>query len=290
MLALRVPDGIRLTLHQATLVTADGSILTVNASTNPDLFWAIRGAGCNFGCVTEFVLQLHDQSPLVFAGPLVYPPPMLPAVINALEDWEAVASEKESAVMAITNRGPTGVPVIAVIVFYNGSEEVGRQKFAKLIELGPVVNATGMMPYEVVNTLQNDTLPHGSNYHLTCSLRGEGRVQPEPVQEIFNKLMEVTSAPGPCLTSGGPTLSLIWEFLNLKNKVANVPVDATAYRMRIVRPSLPTVMMWEGDSVEAANDARERMMRLKETVDQALKHTFPNGLGEDATGYGNYGT
>jgi len=269
-------------------VTADGSILTLNASTNSDLFWAIRGAGCNFGCVTEFVLQLHDQSPHVYAGFLIYPPPMLPALVNALQDWYATASEKESAGMAMTNKGPTGDPVIAVIVFYNGDEETGRQKFAKLIELGPVMNGTGMIPYEVVGTLQEAMLPHGDNYSLTGTLRGEGRVQPEAVQDIFNQMVEITSATGPCVTDAGPIVSIIWEFSNLK-KVSSVSPDATAYRMRVESPSLAILIRWQGDSTEANKDARDRLMRVRGAVDQNLKHTFPNGLGENDTGYGNYG-
>ena len=104
---------------------------------------------------------------------------MPPAVMNAIQDWYASASEKESAVMTMTNRGPTGVPVVAVIVVYNGDEAEGRKKFAKLIDLGPVMDGTGTIPFETANTLQNAMLPHGDTYLLTSTLRGEERVQAE---------------------------------------------------------------------------------------------------------------
>ncbi len=57
----------------ADLVTADGKFVRASATENPDLFWAIRGGGGNFGVVTSFEFQLHDVGPKVLAGPLVFP-------------------------------------------------------------------------------------------------------------------------------------------------------------------------------------------------------------------------
>jgi FAD/FMN-containing dehydrogenase len=66
-------DGLAIdNLAQATLVTADGEVLTVNTTTHPDLFWGLRGAGANFGVVTEFVFRLHEQLRTVFAGLLMF--------------------------------------------------------------------------------------------------------------------------------------------------------------------------------------------------------------------------
>jgi len=190
--------------------------------------------------------------------------------------------------MVMSSKGPAGAPVVIVAAFYNGEEEIGRQKFAKLIELGPIVNRTGMMPSEVVNTLQNAVLPQGANYHLTGTIRGEGRLQSEAARDIFNKMIEMTGAPGACLTDGGPVFSIIWQFINLK-KVTSLPADASALRMRTASPCMSMVIRWEGDSTEASKDAKDRVTRLKDFIVQALEHTFPNGLGENDTGYGNFG-
>jgi FAD/FMN-containing dehydrogenase len=117
-------------------VTADGDIRTVNEESNPDLFWAIRGGGCNFGCVTEFVYCLHPQRKTVFAGPLVFPPPMLPRVVAAVEEWYHGISPKEAAVIVTASIGRSGGPEVVVLVFYNGEEAEGRQKFKKVLDVG----------------------------------------------------------------------------------------------------------------------------------------------------------
>ena len=78
------------------MVTARGETLTVSATENADLFWGIRGAGCNFGVVTEFVLQLHPQRRTVFGGVIAYPAPAIDnAVSTAAKFLEEGLSEKE---------------------------------------------------------------------------------------------------------------------------------------------------------------------------------------------------
>jgi FAD/FMN-containing dehydrogenase len=79
------------------VVTARGEILIASATQNADLFWGIRGAGCNFGVVTEFVLQLHPQRRTVFGGIVAYPPPLISAAVSATANlWEAGLSEKQT--------------------------------------------------------------------------------------------------------------------------------------------------------------------------------------------------
>jgi hypothetical protein len=78
------------------VVTARGDILTASDTENAELFWGIRGAGCNFGVVTELVLRLHPQRRTVFAGILAYPPPAIPkAVETVINFWDRGLSEKE---------------------------------------------------------------------------------------------------------------------------------------------------------------------------------------------------
>jgi hypothetical protein len=90
-----------------TLVTASGSVITVSENENPDLFFAIRGGGSNFGVVTRFVIKLHSQRRTVYAGHLMYPPPLFESVVKVLKDWWPKAGEREG-LLAIHTNGPNG--------------------------------------------------------------------------------------------------------------------------------------------------------------------------------------
>ncbi|KAG6824886.1 hypothetical protein H0H87_010821, partial [Tephrocybe sp. NHM501043] len=94
-------------LVQATVVTADGSVLTASDAENQDLFFGIRGGGCNFGVVTEFVLRLHPQRRTVYAGILVLRPPSLEKLVGVTSAWFEGAGEKESMIQIMT-MGPDG--------------------------------------------------------------------------------------------------------------------------------------------------------------------------------------
>jgi hypothetical protein len=84
-------------LAQATVVVASGEALVANETENPDLFWGIRGGGCNFGVVTEFVLRLHPQRATAYAGMIIFTPDKLETIVEVTGRWFKNASEKESA-------------------------------------------------------------------------------------------------------------------------------------------------------------------------------------------------
>jgi hypothetical protein len=87
---------------QVTLVSADGSVYIANETENTDLFFGVRGGGCNFGVVTEFVLALHLQRATIFAGPVIFPGDYLEKVVNFAQEWYPSVSEKEAMLMMTT--------------------------------------------------------------------------------------------------------------------------------------------------------------------------------------------
>lgn len=86
-------------------MTADSRILTASAEENPDLFFGIRGGGCNFGVVTEFVIRLHPQRRTVFAGPIIFTPDKIPQIAAQLDEWWPTAQHDKDAMLAVMTRG-----------------------------------------------------------------------------------------------------------------------------------------------------------------------------------------
>ena len=90
------------------MVTASGEILTVSAAENADLFWGIRGAGCNFGVVTEFVLRLHPQRRTVFAGIIAYPVPLIEKAVSTAAEFLSEGLSVKEAIFYAQSTDPGG--------------------------------------------------------------------------------------------------------------------------------------------------------------------------------------
>ena len=95
-------------MTQATLITADGTTLTLSDTENADLFWGIRGGGCNFGVCTEFVLRLHPQRRTVFSGIVVYPAEVLSEFMTVLSRWLENAKKNEGMHMILHKNPSSG--------------------------------------------------------------------------------------------------------------------------------------------------------------------------------------
>ena len=93
-------------ITQATLVTADGTTLTLSETENAELFWGILGGGGNFGVCTEFVLRLHPQRPTVFSGLVVFSTDRLNEFMEVLAKWYKNCKKNEGMHMILRNVPP----------------------------------------------------------------------------------------------------------------------------------------------------------------------------------------
>jgi FAD/FMN-containing dehydrogenase len=156
------------------LVTAEGDILHVDATSHPVLFWALRGGGGNFGIATSFTYRLHPLQTVV-GGLIAHPIDAAPDLLRFYRD--AVADGPDDlTVWAGLVHAPdgSGAKLSALVVFHAGDPAEAERDLEPFKAWGsPLVVDVGPMPYPVMNTLLDAGFPHGSlNYWLSSFTRG----------------------------------------------------------------------------------------------------------------------
>lgn len=156
------------------LVTADGDVLDVTEASDPDLFWALRGGGGNFGIAASIEYRLHPLS-MVTGGLIAHPIDAAGDLLRFYRD-AAPSSSDDLTVFAALVHAPdgSGMKLSAMVVFHTGTPEEAERELAPYKEWGsPLVVEVGPMPYPVMNAMQDANYPTGSlNYWLSSFTSG----------------------------------------------------------------------------------------------------------------------
>ena len=161
-------------LLAAEVVTAEGSIVRPSADEHPDLFWALRGGGGNFGVVTGFRFALHPIGPTVLAGPVFWAADDTSDVLRFFRDFAAEAPDEFGSVIRLGTVPPLPVipedlhwrPAVAVASCYAGAVEDGERAVQALRRFGkPLVDLLAPSPYVDFQSGLDDTVPHGWHYY-----------------------------------------------------------------------------------------------------------------------------
>jgi len=153
-------------LVSADVVTADGRFHTASAKDDPDLFWALRGGGGNFGVVTSLEYRLHPVTQ-VLGGMVIYPLDQARDVLRFYREFGATLPDEAEAYAALLT-APEGMPVAALILGYNGPIAEGEKVLAPARRFGkPVADVVGPMPYAARQRMLDDT-----NATMACSDTG----------------------------------------------------------------------------------------------------------------------
>jgi FAD/FMN-containing dehydrogenase len=214
-------------LLEADVVLADGSFVTASVSQHPDLFWALRGGGGNFGVVTSFLFQAHPVS-MVYAGPIFWEATNANAVIRAYRDFLPTAPEELGAFVGLKTvpsmepfpKDHWGKRVCAVISSYNGPAAEGEKLIARLLESvpPPIFNWMGEMPFPAMQALFDPLFPKGMQWYWKGDF-----VKSLSDEAIETHIAEAAKAPS--------ELSLM-HLYPIDGAVHRVPKDATAWNTR----------------------------------------------------------
>ncbi|KAJ3507214.1 hypothetical protein NLJ89_g6435 [Agrocybe chaxingu] len=262
---------------QATLVTASGSILTVNKTENADLYFAIRGGGGNFGVVTEFVLQLYPQRQTVYAGTVVYPASQIVTenLAEATEEWRQGMGERE-CMMQLATFGPDGKPIIVMFPFYNGTKAEGRERFKKLLDVGPMSDTSREMPYEEINSLLNPTMTPGQGAYMK-GLAVKHLHAPSMLR-AHERLSEIMSN-SPFKIGG-----ILYEFFGKKTKFTGA--EEAAFRREKAVDNALIFLSWDQDS--ATKGMEDEARRVAAELVAMVIQNQPGLTPVEALGYGNH--
>jgi FAD/FMN-containing dehydrogenase len=134
-------------LISAEMITVDGDRIVCSKDKHPELFWAIRGGGGNFGVITSFTFRLHKVGPNVFSGPVVFDIKDAKEVLHRYREFCKKAPD-EATVWALMRHCPPfpfvddsykGKPVLILVGMYNGPMEEGKEILSKLKEMGRTI-------------------------------------------------------------------------------------------------------------------------------------------------------
>jgi FAD/FMN-containing dehydrogenase len=148
-------------LRAARVLTADGDIVKASATENPDLFWALRGGGGNFGIVVEFEFALRPVGPIVLGGMMLWPRERAREVLETYRDLMIDAPDSLGGGLVLMSAPPLpmvplelqGRPAVGVLVVYAGAPDRGAAHIAPLRALNPTVDAVQPMPYTAVQSM-----------------------------------------------------------------------------------------------------------------------------------------
>jgi FAD/FMN-containing dehydrogenase len=161
-------------LRSVDLVTADGEALHVDAWTEPELFWGLRGGGGNFGIATAFEYRLHPVGPLLLCGPIFWPLADAPEVLRFVRDFALQAPDELGLVLfaRLAPPGPLvppehyGRPVLGVVPAWVGELAEGRRVLAPMRRVGrPVADNLRPLPYLFLQSMVDAGNQHGMHWY-----------------------------------------------------------------------------------------------------------------------------
>jgi FAD/FMN-containing dehydrogenase len=258
-------------LLAAEVVTADGELLRVDADSHPDLFWAIRGGGGNFGVATRFRFRLHELDGVV-GGMLMLP--ATPETIHAFiaeaqaapEELSTIANVMPAPPMPFVPEEQHGKLVILALMCYAGDNEAGEKALAPFRALGaPIADMVKPMPYpEIYPPDEEEYHPMGVN--LTMFVDEVDRAATETIVER----LEASTAP-----------MRVTQLRVLGGAMARVANDTTAFAHRNRRLMLNVAALYEKPQDRAEYEAWTA--ELAAALQRGPIGAYVNFLGDEGT-------
>jgi len=262
-------------LVSAEVVTADGDIVRTSSTEEPDLFWAIRGGGGNFGVVTDFEFRLHPVAGQVLMVDLFYDPDDGPAVLRAWRELAPTAPRQATYTAWVGNAPewpflPTELHgrLLANAGFaWVGDPAEGRRLIEPLRALArPVAEAIDEMTYLELQTSGDESNRHGLRRYWKSHY----------FRELSDAAIEALLTRGGDLDGGIPANA---GFQTYGGAIADVGGDETAFSQRDTLFELDTVVRWEDPAEDEARMLGARL--LAAALEPYASGVYVNALADE---------
>ncbi len=218
------------------VVLADGTAVRASETDHPDLFWAVRGGGGNFGIVTSFQFQLHEVGPTVVGGLRLYPYEQARDVLEFYRTFSAQAPDDLTVFAAVLTL-PNGPKVLGLAVAWFGEVEAADAILAPLRAFGsPIADTIGPMPYLQLQQMFDAMVPHGISRYWKSGY----------VEALDDALLDVLVTRGAELS---PLSSLL--LFHMHGACSRTAPEATAFGARRHQWDVDILTQWV-DRNEAA--------------------------------------
>lgn len=227
-------------LISAEVITVNGDRIVCSKDKHPELFWAIRGGGGNFGVVTSFRFKLHKVGPMVFSGPVIYDIKDAKEVLVRYREFCKHAPDEVSVWAVIRHCPPfpfvdhtyKGKPVLILVGIYSGPMEEGKTILSKLKEFGtPIGDGLAPHPFTAFQKTFDPLLTSGArNYWKTHNFK-------KLSDQLFETLLSYAS--------NLPSIHTELFFAQLGGETNRISKDATAYPHRDVEFIMNVHTRWE---------------------------------------------
>ena len=238
----------------AEVVTAEGDVVRASAEENPDLFWALRGGGGNFGVVTSFEFALHPVGD-VTAALLLWPFESAAAVAGCYRAWAAgLGDELTTMLVFLTAPDEDGIPdavrgqlAIGVVGCHLGSHEAADIDLVALRALAGCIDLSDRVSYLDLQQMFDAELPPGRRYYFSDTL----------FDELPDGLLEVLAHAASERPSAGCEL----DIHHMGGLAGRIDPAATAFADRSAQFVMNTLACWDDPGDDAAHRAWVRSVK-----------------------------
>jgi FAD/FMN-containing dehydrogenase len=236
------------------LVTADGDLVRASASEHPDLFWAVRGGGGNFGVAVSFDFKVHPIGPIITGGLVAHPFASAGDVFRLYREITADLPDEQSIVAGLIHAPDgSGAKLAALATCHCGPLADGEQAMQSLRRLGrPSVDTLGPMRYVDLNAMMDGAYPKGAlNYWKSSFLSGLSDGAIDTIIECFGRCP-------------APLGQIMVEHVH--GAAARIPVADTAFPHRVEGYNFLLISQWTdpGASADCIAWARDTYAAMSE--------------------------